>query len=328
MFTFNSRAVGALFALSTLIAPVAFNAAHAADPYPNKPVKVIVNSSPGGLTDVVARLVVNRMAQGLGKPFVVENRSGAAVVGIDAVAKSAPDGYTLGIFANSVSVLPAILPNPPLNVDKDLAPVALLNITPMVLITATSSPYKTLPQYIAAAKAKPAEISFASGGNATMGHMLAEQLQASAGVSLIHVPYKGGAPAMTDILGGQVAVFFDTMGTTAPMVKDGKVRPLAIAAKERSTALPDVPTLAELGYGDVQGSGWFGMFVPSGTPKEIVDRLNAEVNVALQSPEVRDRLVELGSIAEGGPPKALADLMATEIPRWSKLVRDRNIKAN
>ena len=300
----------------------------AQDAYPSRPVKVIINSSPGGLTDVVGRLVTTKMGQALGQQFVVENRSGAPVVGADALAKAAPDGYTIGVLGNSLSALPAMNPNLPFSPTKDLVPIALLNSSQLVLVTATRSPYRSVADFVAEAKAKPSQLAFASGGNATMGHLLAEQLQASAGISLVHVPYKGGAPAMADLLAGHVPVFFDTVGTTVPLAREGKVRALAVAGSRRSTVLPDVPTLAEAGYADVQGTGWFAMFAPARTPPEIVVRLNAEANKALQSPDVKERLQSLGTNVEGGSPGVLADLLGTEIPRWTKLIRDRNINTN
>ena len=299
---------------------------NAADDYPNRPVRVIVNSSAGGLTDVVGRLVTSRLSTQLGHSFVIDNRAGQAVIGADALAKSKPDGYTIGVLGSSLSALPALLPAMPFNPERDLVPVALLSSSPLVLVTHPTSPYRTLADYVKAAKARPGELAFASGGVATMGHLLAEQLQVHAGLQLIHVPYKGGAPAMTGLLAGQVSMFFDALGTTINLAKEARVRPLALAAVKRAAVLPDVPTLAEAGYAQVQGNGWYGMFAPSGTSPDQLARLNAEVNKALQAPEVKDKLTALGSVAEGGSPQVLADLLTIEVPRWSKLVRERGIK--
>ena len=319
-------ASGLLLAAACAAFLLASRPAAAADPYPSKPVKVIINSTPGGLTDVIGRLVTMKMAQSLGHSLVVENRAGAAVIGADALAKSAPDGYTVGVLGNSLSALPALVPKMPFNPESDLVPVALLITSPLVLVTSAKSPYRTVDDFVAQAKARPSQLSYASGGIATMSHLLAEQFQASAGASLIHVPYKGGGPAMSDLMAGHVAVFFDPVGTTVPLARDAKVRPLAIVSKTRSAALPDVPTLAEAGYPDVQGASWFAMFAPAGTPPDIVAKLNAEVNKALQSAEVKERILALGATAEGGSPKVLTDLLKSEIPRWSQLVRERNIK--
>lgn len=300
--------------------------ASAQEAYPNKPVKVIINSSPGGLTDVIGRLVTLKMGQNMGQQFVVENRAGTAVVGANALAKSIPDGYTIGVLGNSLSALPAMFPNLPFNVEADLVPVSLLITSALIIDTHVNSPYRTLGEFVAAAKAKPGQIPFASGGHATMSHLLAEQFQSSAGLQLIHVPYKGGAPAMTDLMAGHVAVFFDPISTTLPLARDGKIRPLAIIAKTRSAALPDVPTIAEAGYPDVQGSSWFAIFAPAGTPPELVAKLNAEATKALNSPEIRERLAAINAVSEGGPSKTLGDLVKSEIVRWTKLIRERNIK--
>ena len=317
-------AAGLLLAvLSLAVAP---RAAQAAD-YPDRAVRVIINSSPGGLTDVVGRLVTVRMSQNLGQQFVVENRAGQAVIGADALAKARPDGYTYGVLGNSLSAMPALLPKMPFDAQKDLVPVALLNTSQLVLITNPNSPYKTLADYVTAAKAKPGGIAIASGGVATMGHLLAEQLQSVAGLTLIHVPYKGGAPALNDILANQVPVFFDTVGTTTPQAKEGRVRPLVVVGAKRAQQLPDVPTIAEAGYPAVEGLGWFAMFAPSGVPAEMLNKINLEANKALQAPEVRDRMLQLGTNPEGGSAKVLGDLLASELPRWAKLIRERGIKA-
>ena len=300
--------------------------AAAAEAFPVKPVKVIVNSAPAGLTDIIARLVAAKMAQSMGQQFVIENRGGAAVIGADALAKSAPDGYTVGVLGSSLSALPALIAKMPFNPETDLVPVSLLVTSTLVLITGPSTPYRTVADYIAEAKKKPSQLTYASGGTGTMTHLLAEQLQISAGVSLIQVPYKGGAPAIADIMAGHVAVYFDQIGTTAPLARDGKVRPLAIVDTARWPAFPDVPTMAEAGYPDVQGTSWYGLFAPAGTPAEIVAKLNAEANKALQSPDVKERLSALGTTAKIGPPKLMADLLRSEIPRLTKLIRERNIK--
>ena len=327
--TFTSATLAAaVCAFAGLAGLAVTRPAAAQDAYPNKPVKVIINSSPGGLTDVIGRLVTLKMGQNMGQQFVVENRPGTAVVGANALAKSAPDGYTIGVLGNALSALPALFPNLPFNVEADLVPVSLLITSPLVIDTYSQSPYRTLGDFVAAAKAKPGQIAYASGGVATMSHLLAEQFQSAAGMQLIHVPYKGGAPAMTDLMAGHVAVFFDPISTTLPLARDGKIRPLAIVAKTRSPALPDVPTIAEAGFPDVQGSSWFAIFAPAGTPPDLVAKLNAEATKALNSPEVRERLAALSAVSEGGPPKVLADLVKSEMARWSKLIRERNIKVD
>ena len=316
-------------ALQTLCAAAALLATHSAGAqgYPTKPIRVLINSAPGGLTDVVGRLVANRMSLALGQPLVIDNRIGAGgLVGAEAVVRAQPDGYTIGVVGNAITSAPFLMTTAPFDASSDFAPVALLMSSPLVLVTSASSPYQSLQQYIAEAKSRPGGISFASGGNATMGHLLAEQLQALAGVKLIHVPYKGGAPALNDVLAGHVPVFFDTLATSAKLVQENRLRSLAIASPKRSPVMPAVPTLAESGYPEVQGMGWYAIVAPAGTPREIVARLNEEANKALNAPEVRERIASIGGTVEGGEPAVLSTLIQSEMPRWSKLVRERGIK--
>ena len=316
-------------ALQTLCAAAALLATNSAGAqgYPTKPIRVLINSAPGGLTDVVGRLVANRMSLALGQPLVIDNRIGAGgLVGAEAVVRAQPDGYTIGVVGNAITSAPFLMTTAPFDASSDFAPVALLMSSPLVLVTSASSPYQSLQQYIAEAKSRPGGISFASGGNATMGHLLAEQLQALAGVKLIHVPYKGGAPALNDVLAGHVPVFFDTLATSAKLVQENRLRSLAIASPKRSLLMPAVPTLAESGYPEVQGMGWYAIVAPAGTPREIVARLNEEANKALNAPEVRERIASIGGTVEGGEPAVLSTLIQSEMPRWSKLVRERGIK--
>ncbi len=298
-----------------------------AQPYPGKPIRVIVNSAPAGLTDVVARLVTAAMSQAMGQPIIVDNRTGAGgLTGAEAVVKAEPDGYTIGILASAITVAPQLMAAPPFDASKDFAPVALLMSTPLVLVTNLNSPYRSVAQLVADAKAKPGQISIASGGNATMTHLLAEQFQAQAGISLIHVPYKGGAPALTDVLAGHVPVYFDTLNTSVKLVQDNKLRALAIVSPKRSAALPALPTLAEAGYPEVRGMAWYAIVAPAQTRPEIVARLNEEANKALNTPEIRERMLTLGGTVEGGAPGVLSELIRSEAVRWGKLIRERNIK--
>jgi tripartite-type tricarboxylate transporter receptor subunit TctC len=303
------------------------SAAHA-QPYPAKPIRVVVNSAPAGLTDVVGRLVVARMSQSMGQPMVIDNRSGAGgLVGAEFIAKADPDGYTIGVVASAITVSPQLMPVPPFDASKDYAPVALLMSTPLVLVTNINSPYHSVAQLVADAKAKPGQISIASGGNATMTHLLAEQLQAEAGIGLIHVPYKGGAPALNDVLAGHVPIYFDTLNTSVKLIQDGRLRALAIVSPARSPALPDLPTLAEAGYPGVQGMAWYGIVAPVHTRPGIVARLNEEANKALNFPEIRERLTALGGSVVGGAPGVLAERIRSEMARWAKLIRERGITA-
>ena len=298
-----------------------------AQAYPAKPIHVIVNSAPGGLTDVVARLVGMKMSQALGQPLVVDNRPGAAgLVGAEALAKAEPDGYTVGVLASAITVAPTLVPGTTFDARKDLAPVALLATTPMLLVTNPNSKYHSVADVVADARSRPGQLAIASGGNGTMTHLVAEQFMVEAGLRLVHVPYKGGGPALNDVLANQVPIYFDTMSTSTRLVQDGRLRALAIVAPQRSPALPDVPTIAEAGFPGVQGQAWFALLAPAHTPAAIVQRLNEEVNKALAAPDVRERMVSLGGTVEGGPPSALSEVIQSEVPRWTRLVKDRNIK--
>ncbi len=294
--------------------------------YPAKPVRVVVNSAPGGLTDVIARLVGARMTMSTGQPFVVDNRTGGAgLIGAEAVARAAPDGYTIGVVAGAITTAPYLVPNAQFDASRDLTAVSLLMTTPMVLVTGNDSPYRTVAQVVQDAKARPAAISVASGGNATTTHLTHELFQQQAGIQLIHVPYKGGGPALNDVMAGHVPIYFDTLTTSTKLIQDKRVRALAVVAPHRLAALPDVPTMAEAGYPGVQASAWFAVVAPPALPPAVLARLNEEVSKALAAPEVRDRIVALGGTVEGGPPAVLSDLIRAEMPRWSKLIKERKI---
>lgn len=294
--------------------------------YPGKPIRVVVNSAPGGLTDVLARLVGAKMSEALGQPLVIDDRAGGVgLVGAEAVAKADPDGYTVGVVANAITLASYLVPGTSFDAARDFAPVALLMKTPMVLVTNPNSAYKSVAQVVTDAKARPGGIAVASGGNGTMTHLVAELFQQNAGIRLIHVPYKGGGPALNDILAGQVPIYFDTLNTSVKLIQEGRLRALALVAPQRSAALPEVPTMGEAGFPGVQGAAWFGLVGPPRLPAGIVARLNEEANKALAAPEIRDRIVSLGGTVEGGPPKALSDLIQNETPRWAKLIKERGI---
>ena len=295
--------------------------------YPSKPIRVIVNSTPGGLTDVIARLIGDRMGQAMRQPMVIDNRPGVfGLLGAELIARAEPDGYTIGVvFGNSITSSPYLVPKLPFDPSKAFTHVVLIMSSPNVMVTNISSPYLTLAQYVADAKAKPGQISFASGGNGTQGHMHLEMFQVAAGLQLIHVPYKGGAPALNDILAGHVPAFFDTLPTSSKMIQDNGLRALGIVAPKRSPAIPNVPTFAELGYPEVQGMAWFAIVAPANTPREIVTKRSDEANKVLSAPDIKERIVALGGIVEGGPPSVLAEQVRNEIPFYAKLIRERRI---
>lgn len=314
-------------ALLAAIGALAVPSSAFAQAYPSKPIRVIVNSAPGGLTDVIARLIAARMNQPLGQQLLIDNRTGVGgLVGAELVTKAEPDGYTIGVVASAITVSPQLMATPPFDAAKDFTAVCLLMSTPLILVTNANSQYRSVADYVADARARPGQVSFASGGTGTMTHLLAEQLQTQAGLKLIHVPYKGGAPALNDVLAGHVPVYFDTLTTSSKLVQENKLRGLAIVSPKRSAALPGVPTMAESGYPEVQGMAWFAIVAPAKTPRDIIARLNDEANKALSAPEIRERILALGGTVEGGSPAVLADLIRNEIPRWARLIRERDIK--
>ena len=240
----------------------------------------------------------------MGQPLVIDNRSGSGgMVGAERWPRRSPTATRSLWSGRAITAAPSLTPGLSFDTLKDFTPVCLLVSTPLLLVTNTASPYRTLAQYVADAKAKPGQISIASGGNGTIGHLLAEQLQVDAGLKLIHVPYKGGAPALNDVIAGHVPAFFDTLTTSAKLVQEDKLRALGIVSAQRSPALPDVPTFAELGHGDISGSTWFAIIAPAGTPREVVVKLNEEANKALSLPDIRERIASLGGNGGRRPAK-------------------------
>ena len=297
-----------------------------AQAYPNKPIKVIV-PFPAGAGDQVARLLTSKLSTAIGQPILVENMPGASgVIGTVAAIKAPADGYTLVTATNSMVNGPVLGQPTPFNALKDLTPIALWATGPHVLATASTSPYRTLAQLVAAAKAKPDALSFASAGNGTVGHLFGELFNTQAGVKMLHVPYKGGGPALVDVMGGQVTVVYDVLSTTQPQVQGGKLRGLAITSEKRSPLLPEVPTMAELGYPDFKSTAWFGIMAPAGTPPAIIQYLNAEINKVLKLAEVTTQLTQMGLNAEGGAPDRFVTNFNFETARWTKVVKEGGIK--
>jgi tripartite-type tricarboxylate transporter receptor subunit TctC len=296
----------------------------AAQSYPNKPVRVIVPFPPGGGTDIIAREVGHRVAALTSWIVVVENRPGAGGnLGVEAVAKSAPDGHTLVLGQTSNLAINATLyPKLPYDPQKDLAPIVLVANAPLVLVTGATSPFKTLDDAIKAAKAKPGAINFASPGNGTVAHLTSELLQKAAAIKLQHIPYKGAAQALTDVIGGSVELYMSSVPTLLAQIRQGKLRALAVTSAKRVDDLPDVPTIQELGYPGFDAVTWFGFLAPAGTPKDVVAKLNAEFNRALQQPDLRKKLADQGAEPVGGTPAQFADLIRADIVRWGKVVKE------
>jgi tripartite-type tricarboxylate transporter receptor subunit TctC len=298
-----------------------------AQAYPSRPVRWIVGFAPGGGNDIVARLMGQWLSERTGQPFIIENRPGGGTnIATEAVVNAAPDGYTLLLAGLPNASNAALFGKLNFNFIRDITPAAGIIHIPNVLVLNPSVPAKAVPEFIAYAKARPGKINMASAGNASAGHLSGELFKMMAGVSLVHVPYRGNGPALTDLLGGQVEVSFPSLPSSIEYIKAGKLRGLAVTSAKRSEALPDLPTIGEYipGY---EMSAWFGVGVPRGTPTEVIDKINNEVNAALADPRMKARFTDLGGIVIGGSPADFGKLIADETEKWAKVVRAANIKA-
>lgn len=295
-----------------------------AQAWPTKPIRLVVPFPPGGGTDSIAREVSQKVAAATGWTFVIDNRSGAGGnLGVDAVAKSPPDGHALVLGQTSnLAINPTLYAKMPYDPQKDLAPVVVLAQSALVMVTGTSTPYKSVADVVAAAKAKPGQLNFASPGNGTVAHLTSELFQKAAGIDTQHVPYKGAAQALTDVISGNVDLYMASVPTLIGQIRNGKLRALAVTSAKRVDDLPSVATINESGYKGFDAVTWFGLLAPAGTPKDVVARLNAEFNKALQNPELRRRLGDEGADAVGGSPEQFAALIRDEIPRWGRVVRE------
>ena len=300
----------------------------AAQAYPNKPLRLIVPFPPGGPTDITGRTIGEKLSQRLGQPVVVENKPGAgSIIGTDTAAKSPADGYTLLLGSNSIALQPLLQAKLPYDPQKDLAPVILAVRIPNVLVVHPSVPANNVAEFIALAKAKPGTINYASVGNATGPHLFAELFRNLTGVNIVHVPYKGTAPAVNDLLGGQVQALFDSLATALPNIRAGKLKALGVTSATRSKSAPDIPTLAESGAPGYEATGWFGVLVPAGTPTEIVSKLNGEIGSILKVPEVEERFLKFGAEGGGGSPADFARFIQSEQAKWGRIIREAGIKA-
>lgn len=304
-------------------------AAHAqADAYPTKPVRIVVPFAAGGAIDVIVRAVAPQLSKALGQPIVVENRPGAGGnIGSELVAKSAPDGYTLLAGTSATHGANAgLFAKLPYDPRKDFVPIAHISGVPNVLVVTPASGIRSVDDLIKQARANPGKLTFGSAGNGTSLHLAGELFAAEAKVELVHVPYKGGAPATTDLLGGQITMMFNTVPVALPQIRGGKLVPLAVTAGKRHFALPDVPTFEELGYKSVTSSTWTGLFAPAGTSKDIVDKVARSVERSLQDKAVAEALRSQGAEPEFMGPDAFARYVDSEITRWTKVIRQLNIK--
>jgi tripartite-type tricarboxylate transporter receptor subunit TctC len=322
-----SRVLAAAVLLAASLAPSGATAQ--AGTYPDKPVRFVVPYPPGGGTDVIARIVHERFQAALGQSIIIENKGGAGgSVGTDVVAKSAPDGYTVLFTLSSHTINPAIFPKLSYDTQKDFEPVGSVASLPQILVANPQFPANTVAELIALAKAKPDTLSFASVGNGSPGHLAGELFKIRTGTQMTHIPYRGGGPAVTDVMGGQVPLLWVSIPAAAQFVKTGKLKALGVSTLKRSAAFPDVPTMQEAGVPDFEVDSWYAIFVPAKTPPAVVEKLNRALNSVVGDAGIREKLLAQGSEAVGGTPEALAKIVAAELPKWAKLAKDANIKAD
>jgi tripartite-type tricarboxylate transporter receptor subunit TctC len=302
-------------------------AAHA-QAYPTKPVRMIVGFPPGGGTDILARIVAQKLSDAWGQQIVVENRPGAsATIGANAVARSAPDGYTLLMGQlTSNAIAPALYPKLPYDALRDLVPITLVGTSPNVLVVNPAVPAKSLAELVANAKAQPGRLTYASSGPGSLQHIAAELFKSMAGVDLVHVPFKGSGQAIVDLVAGQVDMNFDAIPPTIQHIRSGKLRPLAVTSARRASGLMDVPTIAESGYPGYDLTTWWGLFAPTGTPNDVLERVHADSSAALRNPEVRERFGGLSVEPGGGSRSEFAGYVREEVAKYDKLVKQLGIK--
>jgi tripartite-type tricarboxylate transporter receptor subunit TctC len=304
--------------------------ATAQERYPAKPVRLVVPYPPGGITDILARTVARQVSAGWGEQMIVDNRAGASGnIGAAYVARSAPDGYTI-LFGNASThgINPSLFSNMQFDPVKDFEPVTMVASVSNVLLVAPEFPAKTLKELIALAKSKPGELTFASNSTGSSNHLTGELLKTTAGIEMVHVPYKSSTQAVVDLIGGRISLMFDNMTTAMPYLKDGRLRALAVTSPQRLPLLPDVPTMVESGLPEVTVSPWWGIFAPAGTPSDIVEKLNRDVVAALNSKEVRDYLTQQSTDVVGNTPAEFAAQVRGETERWAKVVKASGAKAD
>jgi tripartite-type tricarboxylate transporter receptor subunit TctC len=314
--------------LFTALASVCVPQALAQAGYPNKPIRFIVPYPAGGGADIVARMLAQKMTQSMGQPVLVENKPGAStLIGTEMLAKAAPDGYTLGLITDSHAINPSFFAKLPYDSIKDFSPVSQLVFVPLVMVAHPSLNVKTLPELIAAAKGKPGKINYASIGNGTPHNLSMEWVKSLAGIDMTHVPYKGVAPALTDLVAGQIDVMFTGSSSALPHVRSGRLNALAVSSAKRLNSLPDTPSVAESALPEFDFMTWYGSAVPAGTSKEITQRLSREIGLALSQPDVKERLVSLGVVGAPSSPEEFAAFMRKETASLARLVKLTGVKA-
>ncbi len=319
------KTAAALAAALALVAP----AASLAQAFPAKPIRLVVTYPPGGGADLMARLIAPKMGEALGQPVVVENKPGASgQIGAGEVARAAPDGHTIMLDASSFAVNPSLYSKLPYDPAKAFQPLAVLALYPNVLVVTPSFPPKDVRELVALAKSKPGTVAFASSGNGSAQHLAGELFKQRAGVDMTHIPYKGGGPALNDVIGGQVPVFFANLASGLAHVKGGKLRAMAVTGARRASSLPEIPTMAEAGIPGYEVYEWNALFAPAGTPAPVVEKLAAAIAKALQSPEVRERVASLGGDLAGYGPKEAEKFVREQTELWGKVVKAGNIKVD
>lgn len=313
------RFLPVVLALGLLLA-----APHAvAQTYPQKPVRLVVPYPPGGGTDIIARIVGQKVSDSLGQQIIIDNRGGAGgTIGTEVVAKSAPDGYTILMAPTSHVINPSIYAKLPYDTVKDFAPITLAASATILLVVHPSIPARTVKELMAFAKARPGQLNFGSAGNGTVFHLTGELFKRQAGIDMVHVPFKGGGPTIANLVAGQVSVAFETMLALQPFVKAGRVRALAVTGAQRSSVMPELPTIVELGFPAIVAENWYGFYAPAATPRPIIARLNAEIVKTLRAPEIKQRFQEQGTEIVASTPGELSDAIRTEMEKWSRTARE------
>lgn len=294
--------------------------------WPSRPIRIVVPYTAGGFTDQMARLLIVGLQKQLGQPVVIDNKPGAnSIIGVDAVAKAAPDGHTFGVVIPAFTANTTLYPKLPYNPRKDLVGVSLMGVSPLVAAVAPNAPFKTVKELVAYAKANPGKVSFASSGTGSAAHLTSELLKSLTQTFMVHIPYRGAAPALTDLLGGQVSLFLDPPPNLIQPAKAGRITLIGVASEKRLPMLPDVPTFIEQGIPGMVGSTWASMIAPAGTPRDIVKRMSDAVNAIIQSEETKAKLEAMGTFGEGTTPEACDAFLATETTKWGKVIRDAGV---
>lgn len=315
-------------ALCVLAMSGAVQAQDTAATYPDRPVTVIVPFPPGGATDIVGREISDRLARALGQPFVVENRSGASGnIGMEAAARAAPDGYTLVVGApQTLTINPQLFKSNPFKPQKELDPIVVVATVPNVLIINPELPVSSVKALIAYAKARPGEVNYGSSSIGGTPHLSSELFKSMTDTDILHIPYRGSSPALTDLMGGQIDMMFDNLPAALPHIKSGRVKALAVTTKQRSDAAPELPTMDEAGVSGFESQGWFSLLAPAGTPPAVLEKINAEVNKILDTDTFKERLANVGAQPMGGSIADFRQLLDTETQRWSKVIKFADIK--